>query len=54
MLNLEKISHAPFVTSRAAALLLTALLLQILNVVANHVLLDGGAPAAAGVAEFYL
>jgi hypothetical protein len=41
------------VTLRTAALLLTALLLQILYAVANHLLLDGSvAPAQlAGVAE---
>ncbi len=57
MLNLAKISysHATIVTPRTAVLLLTALLLQVLNAVANHVLLDGSvAPASlAGLTDFY-
>jgi hypothetical protein len=57
MLNLAKISysHATILTPRTGALLLTALLLQVLNAVSNHLLLDGSvAPASlAGVADFY-
>jgi hypothetical protein len=51
--SFAKISHAAIVTARAAALLLAALLFQILNIAANHKLLDGSV-APAGATEFYL
>ncbi len=50
VVHFAKMSHATIVTPCAAALLLTALLLQILNFYTNHVLLDGSV-LPAGVVD---